>query len=44
MLDTIFLIIGFIGAGAFAFCSPKKSITKSWNDGKSAELKDRVNI
>jgi ribonucleoside-triphosphate reductase len=24
--------------------SPKKSITKSWNDGKLAELKDRVNI
>ena len=24
--------------------SPKKSITKSWNDGKLSELKDRVNI
>ena len=24
--------------------SPKKSITKSWNDGKLAELKDRINI
>lgn len=24
--------------------SPKKSINKSWNDGKLAELKDRVNI
>ena len=24
--------------------SPKKSITKSWNDGKLSELKDRINI